>query len=125
MDEKEIEKMIELSESKERGLTVDEYRKFQARIDHELGECHTQAHLHGENEPTPHAYVAHELFWAGFYAGREVGINLMIDGLEIREEWDRIAKENEEKEYRAEMENIERRVVEAAKKRKEDKPKDG
>ena len=80
---------IEQWEAKKRNLSVDEYRRFKSKIDKELRECHYQAHLHGETEPTPYSYVANELFWLGYFAGRESGINTVIDGLELRDEWDR------------------------------------
>ena len=112
---KTIKESVDEWESKQRGLTVADYQKYQARIDKELSECHCQAHLHGEEDPTPYEYVANELFWAGYFAGREFGINMMIDGFGIREDWDRISAEVERQQEKERWEDIKRRVLAAQK----------
>ena len=108
---------IESYHAEEYGVDVPTYRAFKARIEMIVHECHFQSHLHGEEEPTPYEYVANEAFFAGYAAGRDAGINLMIDGLDIRERWEELVKEEKEKAEQKRIDEIVRRVKEGNKER--------
>ena len=100
-------------------IDLETYRGFRITIDHIISECHVQAHLHGEDEPTPYKYVANEAFFKGFVLGRNMGHDDLIDALDLREDFDKLVKEEEEKQEKERIEDIKQRFEKMIKEREE------
>ena len=105
MNEKEITEMVEQGEAERLGVSVSELKVMRNAAEHAMRECNIQCHLHGEDGPTPPAAIAWDAFEAGFIMGRSVGIDMIVDGLELREAW-------QEAEHKIAMEREKERIAE-------------
>lgn len=116
---KQIEDDMDQWDADQYRLDLETYHKFNNTIDHIVRECHFQAHLHGEIEPTPYGYVAREAFFKGFVLGRNMGHDDLIDALNLREDYDRAVKEEEIKQERERIEEIKQRFLKKKEEREE------
>jgi hypothetical protein len=121
--EKEITDMIEKQDADRYGMTIPQYHDAQRTIEKIKKECDIQDHLHGEWEPTSDYYIARECYFRGFVDGKKEGMEFILKGLGLWEEWKKAMEKNEEEEMDRRREIIRKSMEEAAEAIKKDKAK--